>query len=152
VTRAHARSGRSVTEFEQLLAALWKSLTVKSDTVALLRSLRSRGVPLYCLSNMPASVYGRLRQMHDFWDVFQGIVISGEVGMVKPSLEVFELVLARHNLTASQAIFFDDMPENVAAARSVGMDAIVFRDADQCRSALDERWGLARESERKLGL
>jgi putative hydrolase of the HAD superfamily len=147
VSRAHARSGRSVGEFERLLAALWHSLTVKSDTVALLRSLQSRRVPLYCLSNMPAPVYGRLRQIHDFWDVFQGIVISGEVGLAKPSREVFELVLARYNLTASEAIFFDDVPENVAAARSVGIDGVVFRDADQCRGVLAERWGLDRKSE-----
>jgi HAD superfamily hydrolase (TIGR01509 family) len=147
VSRAHARSGRSIGEFERLLAALWNSLTVKSDTVALLRSLRSRGVPLYCLSNMPAPVYGRLRQAHDFWEVFQGIVISGEVGLVKPSREVFELVLTRFNLAAAEAIFFDDAPENVAAARSVGIDGIVFRDAEQCRGALAERWGLDRTSE-----
>jgi len=142
VARAHERSGRPVQELERVLDALWTSLTVKSDTVALLRALFAQGVPLYCLSNMPAPVYVRLRQMHDFWDLFQGIVISGEVGMTKPSREIYEHLLARHRLPAAQAIFFDDLPENVAAARSVGIDAEVFRDARQCRAVLAGRFDL----------
>jgi putative hydrolase of the HAD superfamily len=141
IVRAQARSGHRPGELEQLLDALWRSLVVKPDTVALLRTLAARGVPLYCLSNMPAPVYRRLRQLHDFWEVFQGIVISGEVGMTKPSREVFELMLTRHGLTAAQAIFFDDLAENVAAARSVGIDAVVFRDAAQCQRVLADRFG-----------
>jgi putative hydrolase of the HAD superfamily len=147
VSRAHARSGRPVAEFEGLLSALWRSLAVKPDTVALLRALKAREVPLYCLSNMPAPVYGRLRQIHDFWDDFQGIVISGEVGLAKPSRAVFELVLERYALKAEAVIFFDDMPENVAAARGLGIDGVLFRDAAQCRAVLAERCGLGQESD-----
>ncbi len=145
VSRGHQRCGLAVAEIEQLLLALWDSLRAKPDTVALLRALRSQDVPLYCLSNMPAPVYARLRQAHDFWDVFQGIVISGEVGLLKPSREVFELLLTRFNLDASDAVFFDDIAENVEGARGVGIDGVLFRDAEQCRGVLAERWGRARD-------
>ncbi len=74
----------------------------KPETVKLIRALQGQGTPLYCLSNMPASVYTHLRQRHNFWDAFSGIVISGEVQMMKPEPEVFMHLLATFNLRAGR--------------------------------------------------
>lgn len=68
-------------------------------------------------------------------EAFDHIVISAEVGMVKPKAEIYLLALKQLDVSPSEAVFVDDFLENVEGARAVGMSAIHFRDPD---SALDE--------------
>jgi HAD superfamily hydrolase (TIGR01509 family) len=138
IDRIEARLGRPRSELVAILDAVHESLAAKPDTVQLIRALHGRGVPLYCLSNMPASIYARLRIRHGFWDVFRGIVISGEVRMIKPEPEVFTHLLQRFDLRAQESIFIDDLPVNIEAARRVGLHTILFRDAAQCEQELGE--------------
>jgi putative hydrolase of the HAD superfamily len=136
------RAGRPAAEVSALLHATRESLVTKRDTVALLRSLHRRGIPLYCLSDMPVSVYAHVRLRHEFWDAFSGIVISGEVKMMKPEREVFEHLLTRFRLDPRQTVFVDDFPLNIEGARTVGLHAIQFRDAAQCAEELYALMGL----------
>src|SRR4029077_3901631 len=87
-----------------ILDAVRNSLVEKPETLELIRGLQAQGTPLYCLSNMPASIYAHLRQRHSFWDVFNGIVISGEVQMMKPEAEVFLHLLEKYALRAQETI------------------------------------------------
>ena len=136
------RAGRPAAEVSALLHATRESLVAKPDTVALLRSLHRRGISLYCLSDMPVSVYAHVRLRHEFWDAFSGIVISGEVKMMKPEREVFEHLLTRFRLDPRQTVFVDDFPLNIEGARTVGLHAIQFRDAAQCAHELYALMGL----------
>jgi HAD superfamily hydrolase (TIGR01509 family) len=137
IDRTHTRLGRPRSEVVEIVQAVRDSLVVKPDTVTLMRSLHARGIALYCLSNMPASIYAQLRIRHEFWDVFRGIVISGEVMMVKPEPEVFTHLLERYGLCAQETVFIDDLPANIEAARRIGLHTILFRDAAQCQQELD---------------
>lgn len=138
IERLQLRLGATRQEVEQILDAVRNSLVEKPETLNLLRALKGQGTPLYCLSNMPASVYTHLRQRHHFWDVFSGIVISGEVQMMKPEPEVFLHLLAAFNLRADECVFVDDLRANIESARQVGLHAIWFKDAAQCRRELDQ--------------
>jgi putative hydrolase of the HAD superfamily len=135
--RVADRTGRARDELEGLLAAVHHSLHAKADTVALLRRLAERGVALYCLSNMSAATFQYLRQRHSFWDVFHGIVISGDIGMMKPDREIFEYLLSRYGLSASQSMFIDDVAANVRGAQVAGLRAFRFESAAQCEKELD---------------
>jgi putative hydrolase of the HAD superfamily len=135
--RVSKRTGRPAAELAALLDSIRESLVTKPDTVALLRSLQRRHVPLYCLSDMPVSIYAHVRLRHDFWDAFRGIVISGEVNLMKPEREVFEHLLSRYRLDPGQTVFIDDYPANIEGARAVGLNAIQFRDAAQCERELN---------------
>jgi putative hydrolase of the HAD superfamily len=137
LARIAQRAGRPCPELDTLFAAIRDSLVPKPDTVALLESLRGQGTPLYCLSNMPAGIYHELRALHGFWRHFEGVVVSGLVGMVKPEARIYEHLLATYGLRAADTVFIDDLPVNVEAARSVGLQAILFEDAAQCAGALD---------------
>jgi HAD superfamily hydrolase (TIGR01509 family) len=137
IQRIIGRTHRSESELSSLFEAVRQSLVPKADTVGLLERLSARGVPLYCLSNMPASTFRYLQDRHSFWDVFRGVVISGDVKMMKPDREIFEYLLRRYELTAGQTIFVDDHLPNVYAARAAGLHAIQFVDAEQCESDLD---------------
>ena len=139
LARVQLRTGRNLPELTLLLDTVRESLVVKPETVAVLRSLSKRGVPLYCLSDMPVSVFAYVRQRYDFWDTFLGIVISGEVGMMKPGRAVFEYLLTRYGLAAEVTAFVDDHPPNIEGAKAAGLKAILFRNAEQCARDL-ETW------------
>jgi putative hydrolase of the HAD superfamily len=79
-----------------------------------------------------------LRERVEFWELFDGIVISGEVNMGKPQPEIFEYLLTRHGLTATDTIFIDDYPANMDAAKALGLHIVLFQNAQQCEAALGE--------------
>jgi putative hydrolase of the HAD superfamily len=137
LTRVQQRTERSLPELRQVLDAVRDLLVVKPETVAVRWSLRKRRAPLYCLSDMPVSVFAHVRQRYDFWDAFMGIVISGEVRMMKPGRPVFEYLLARYNLGAEETVFVDDHPPNIEGAKAVGLPTVPFRNAEECAHELD---------------
>jgi putative hydrolase of the HAD superfamily len=139
VPRFAARAGRDEPEMARLLLAVRDSLQPIPATVELLRELAAAGVPLYCLSNMHAEIAAWLLRTQDFWPVFRGVVFSADERLIKPEPEIFLRLLQRHGLAAARTAFVDDHPANVAAARALGLHAVAFDDAAQCRDAL-HRW------------
>jgi putative hydrolase of the HAD superfamily len=146
VPRFAARSGRDEDEMARLLRAVRDSLQPIPETVALMRELAAAGVPLYCLSNMHAEIAAWLLRTHDFWPVFRGIVFSADERLIKPETAIFERLLRRHGLAAAQTAFVDDHPANIAAARQLGLHAVAFENAAQCRDALRPWLGAARHA------
>lgn len=138
IERLQSRIGATRQDVEAILDAVRDSLVEKPETVKLIRALKAQGTPLYCLSNMPTSVYAHLRKRHSFWDAFSGIVISGEVQMMKPDPEVFVHLLEKFNLRAEESVFVDDLFANIESARRVGLQTVWFKDAAQCRRELDQ--------------
>jgi putative hydrolase of the HAD superfamily len=138
LARAAERTGRPAAELRGLLAAVRESLHTKTETVTLLEKLSARGVPLYCLSNMSSDIFAYLRERHSFWGVFRGIVISGDIQMIKPEPEIFEFLLRRYGLAAAQTVFVDDSQPNIEAARGVGIHPVWFKSAGQCELELEK--------------
>ena len=63
-------------------------------------------------------------------------VVSGAEGLVKPDHRLFRVLLERYNLKAEDCIFIDDNPDNVAAAKDLGITGIVFTGAEELRKQL----------------
>ncbi|HEV2700095.1 MAG TPA: HAD family phosphatase [Steroidobacteraceae bacterium] len=139
--RLEVCTGQSRDILVAIVEAARGCLLEKPETVKLVRALRQRGFNLYCLSNMPGPFYEHLRRRHDFWDVFHGVVISGDVQMMKPEPEIYLHLLERFGLRAQESVFVDDLQANVDAAQAVGLHAIRFRDAAQCERELDALLG-----------
>ncbi len=64
-------------------------------------------------------------------DAFDRMVISAEVGVMKPKAEIYQIALKQIGVSANEALFVDDFLENVEGARDLGMSAIHFKEADQ---------------------
>jgi HAD superfamily hydrolase (TIGR01549 family) len=135
--RFAARMRRPVAEMRDLMQHVKDSLTPLPDSVALLDELAQRGVPLYGLSNMSAPVFEVLKNRHGHWDRFRGIVISGEIGLVKPEPEIFHHLAERYGLIPAETVFIDDHLPNIESARRLGFRTIHFAAADQCRRELE---------------
>ena len=109
-----------------------------AGTVEILAALRERRVPLYALSNWWAETFPIARARFEFLGWFDGIVISGELGVAKPDARIFAHLLATYGLRADATIFIDDVPANVAAAAATGMQTILFTDPAALRASLRE--------------
>ena len=105
-------------------------------TVEILAALRRRAVPVYALSNWSAETYPVAQRRFAFLEWFRGIVISGEVGLVKPDPAIYRLLLERHGLAAADAVYVDDVERNVAAAAALGLHGIHFTTPDALRRDL----------------
>ena len=105
-------------------------------TVAILGELKARGVPLYAVTNWSAETFPPQRARFPFLEWFDGIVVSGEEGLIKPDAEIFNRLLKRYDITLSRALFIDDSPRNVTAAAELGFHALRFVDAHRLRQDL----------------
>jgi 2-haloacid dehalogenase len=108
-------------------------------SIALLEELDARGVGLYALSNWAAETFATTRHLFPFLARFDGLVISGELGLAKPDPRIFAHLLDAHALDARELLFVDDKEKNVAAARAAGMDGVVFEGAAGLRAELASR-------------
>ena len=88
------------------------------------------------LSNGPSAFVRGLLKEGNIQDTFHHIVISSEVGMVKPDPAMFRYVLDKMSVQSQQAIFIDDNPKNVAAANDLGIHGIIFTGPPELKSAL----------------
>ena len=105
-------------------------------TVDILAELRARGVPLYALSNWSAETFPLSLKRFDFLRWFQGILLSGEVRLIKPDPRIFQLFLSTHAIDPAHAVYIDDLKPNVDAAAALGMRGILFTDPPTLRSEL----------------
>jgi 2-haloacid dehalogenase len=110
-----------------------------AGTVDVLRTLHGAGVPQWGLTNWSDELYPHAPAMFDFLGLLDGVVVSGTEGVAKPDPRVFAIVSERAGLPFDRLVFVDDRADNVAAAVTLGMDGIVFTDAEALRAALRER-------------
>lgn len=106
--------------------------------VEILRRLKAAGVRCYALTNMETETYPQRVERFPFMRWFDGAVVSGFEGVVKPEREVFELLLERFELTPERTLFVDDSPRNVRAARELGIQAVVFTTPAEFARLLSE--------------
>ena len=109
------------------------------DTVEIAKRLKQKGVPLYGLSNWSAETFPYVRGKYDFFDLLDDMVISGEVGHVKPEPEIYHILLGRIDRPAQECLFIDDSLPNIQQAQRLGFDAVRFESPEQLESALQER-------------
>ena len=112
------------------------SLVVLPETLELLRRLKRKGYPLYCLSNMHFASIEYLEKTQTFWDVFDGAVISCRLQLCKPEAGIYEHLLLTYKLDPARTLFIDDVQKNLDAAAQLGIRTLRFESAAQCERGL----------------
>lgn len=108
-------------------------------TVDVVRALHAAGVPLYGLTNWSDELYLHAPARFEFLALLDDVVVSGTEQAAKPDRRAYEIVAERAGLPLGRLVFVDDRQVNVDAAASLGMDAILFTDADRLRTDLRAR-------------
>ena len=96
----------------------------------LLEHAQQAGLRVFGLTDNIKEIVAHLRQQYDFWQWFEAVVVSAEVGMMKPHPEIFQYLLQHHQLHADETVFIDDHLPNIEAASALGMHTIHFVDAE----------------------
>lgn len=149
---AEVDAGRSIDEACEELAtrhpssADWVHAWKRQDEmiageVAGMRSIVSalhRRVRLYLLTNMPAAVFAARRERFELLQLFDGAVVSGEEGVLKPERVIFTRLTERFDLDPSRTLFVDDLAGNVAGASDAGFVVHRFAGAGPLRLELAE--------------
>ena len=102
----------------------------------LLLELKARGHRLFGLSNWSAETFVQIKEDFPALKLLEGMVVSGYVKCLKPSPEIYHLLLDRYSLKASDCVFIDDNAANVAGAEAVGIRGIRFTGASDLRRQL----------------
>jgi len=103
------------------------------------RKLRAAGIRTGLVSNS----WGTRRYPRElFGELFDGVVISAEVGIRKPSPEIYTLGAQRIGLEPSACVFVDDLPFNLAPAAELGMATVHHRAADETLAELERLLGV----------
>ena len=101
-----------------------------NDTLAILKSLVDN--PKYrvlALTNWSGETWPKAIAKFPWLGWFEGILVSGDEGMRKPFPEIYELILSRYAINASEAVFIDDSKGNIEGCEAVGIKGIHFKDA-----------------------
>jgi len=105
-------------------------------TVAILGELKRRGTPLYAITNWSSETFPPQRARFPFLAHFDGIVVSGDEGVIKPDPRIFRILFERYGVAPGDAVFIDDNPRNAQAASGLGLHGIHFRSPDALRREL----------------
>ena len=117
-----------------LLKRMFAASQLQTEMLDLIASLRAGGLRTGLLSNSwgVTDAYPR----HLFGELFDDVVISGEVGMRKPEERIFALATARLGLLAEDCVFVDDVEGNILAARTLGFRTVLHVEPAATRAEL----------------
>ena len=110
-----------------VFASVRESLSAIENTVQLLNSLVEQGIHCYGLSNISVENYQYLKQTHDFFESFSGIIISGYEKTIKPEIPIYQLLSERYQLIPAETLLIDDTLDNCVMAKMMGMEALHFK-------------------------
>ena len=138
-------------EFNKLLASMtglsqqkveeeyWKTNRINNRIVDYIKKLKASGkYKLSLLTNINLDLMSEYIDFFKQNDLFDDMVISSEVGLIKPDKKIFELTASRLGLNTNECVMIDDRMVNIDGAKSAGMQAIQFISNNQIFEDIDK--------------
>ena len=125
---------RPATEYERIRADFFAGDVIDHTILNFLRSIK----PKYKVG-LISNAWSGLRSYivrEKFDDAFHHMTISAEVGVTKPSAKIYEFALEQLQVKAKEAVFVDDVQENIEACEKLGMKGIHFKDPESALKQL----------------
>lgn len=138
ISRAQARTRLPPDAIASVYANLCESLTELKTTTEAMGRAKAAGVPVYILSNMQVHAWEYLEKTYNCWDDCDGVVVSCEVGLIKPEPAIYQHLCDRFSVTPESCVFVDDMKENIEAAIEFGMQGVQLTDKHRGGEVIDE--------------
>ena len=102
-----------------------------SGTVKILRDLKRNNYRLIALTNWSAETFPVAIKKYKFLKLFEGIVVSGKIKMLKPFKEIYGFTLEKYNLDPKECVFIDDRLDNIQGAVRCGINGIQFESPEK---------------------
>ena len=122
--------GLAEQELPAVQQAFWGGDRIDAGLLEDIRRLRPQ-VHIGLLSNAFSDLRQVITEYWKFSDVFETLVISSEVGIMKPDPRIYHLALERLAVQPAEAVFIDDFPRNVEGSLALGIRSILFQNRRQ---------------------
>lgn len=109
-----------------------------TEVLELLREKRSEGHKIGLLSNVAKYSFDKIFSKKEQEELFDEIVLSGEVHLMKPDREIFEMIAEKLGENLEDCVMIDDLEDNIASAKFAKMHGILFQNAPQLREDLNK--------------
>jgi len=143
-----SRAGRDFSiqaqDIEETLRLLGGTLKYNTELVDLVHHIKSAScgeLKVYLATNITSQDWEILRPTVESWQVFDGIFPSFELGARKPQGTYFQRLLDKIGRAPENALFIDDKPDNIVAARALGMPCIQYTGIDKAIAAIKNAFG-----------
>lgn len=97
-----------------------------AEGVAALRKCKAMGKKLYVLSNYHDSAFDYVWNKYDFFRLFDGLVVSARVKMLKPDQNIYRHLTEKFGLITERVLFIDDSPANIESALETGWQGVCY--------------------------
>ncbi|MBL4935288.1 HAD family phosphatase [Clostridium sp. YIM B02515] len=123
-------------EIMQIMSNWTDILSPIEGTVEVLETLKKSNYKIYLLSNFHYNAFNQVYSKYKFLKLANGIVISSHINLLKPNKEIYNHLLDKYSLKASESIFIDDTLANIEAAKSIDIATIHFKNSNQLKDDL----------------
>jgi putative hydrolase of the HAD superfamily len=117
----------------------WRGLIANEDVLALVKEAKGQGLKAAVLSNVIEPTYNVI-EAAGYYDLFDGVIASCNVGYVKPEAEIYKIALERLGITAEESVFIDDKQYCLDPAADMGFKTILARNPEQIIRDVRECW------------
>ena len=107
------------------------------DSVSWIKKLKEKGYRVYLLSNYAKTTFEEAIKCFEFLNYVDGRVISYEIKAIKPEKEMYEELIQKYNVNPKEAVFLDDLVENLEAAKKFGFATILVQDREKAKEKLN---------------
>ena len=101
--------------------------TIEENVEIFQELLNSPHHRVFALTNWSGETFPIAKELFPFFNEFEGVVVSGEEGLIKPDPKIYKLLLEKFDLIPEQSVFIDDRLENVEAARALNFHGIHYQ-------------------------
>lgn len=113
-------------------------LTPIDKNVQLLKTLINNDYNLYILSNFIKEAFDHVKKLYNFFDLFDGIILSYEVKAIKPDIKIYDKLIKHFKLDSNESVFLDDIRGFLKPAEYLGMKTILVTPDMDIRQKLKE--------------
>ena len=110
---------------ERIFEYVWKK---DENLLNFIRQQKANGLKIGIISNVAQYQFNQLFSKEEQEELFDFLVLSGEVGFSKPSKEIFKIAIDKSEACLNEIYFFDDSWQNVEAAKKLGINAFLYQN------------------------
>lgn len=107
----------------------YEMLTPIEDMIGTLKKLKNKGYKIYYLSNFHMLAFEDVTNKNEFFQLFDGGVVSFKEKLLKPEKDIYNKLIERYKIDPKESVFIDDTEANIAGAKELGFQTIHFKNS-----------------------
>ena len=127
----------TIEELNEIFDEANSAMYVRPEIIAYIEELKKK-YRIALLSNFSSGLERFLQDIFNIYHLFDLVVSSYNLKIKKPDPRIYEHTLEKLSIHPEEAVFIDDIEENVKGAEAIGIKGIVFKNVEQCKSDLDK--------------